>query len=78
MFREILLCFQKVPIRDINERSNGHSVLCEAAADKVSSRAFSFVCKPEFCSKEEMSRGMCCVGMDHEGFGYRDGRGPAG
>lgn len=61
MFREILLCVQKVPIRDISERFNGYSVLCETSADKVSSRAFSIICKPEFCSKQEMSRGGCAV-----------------
>lgn len=36
-------------------------MLCEAPADKVSSRAFSIVCKPEFCSKEKTRRGGCAV-----------------
>lgn len=35
--------------------------LCEAPADKVSSRAFSIICKPEFCSKEESSWGVCIM-----------------
>lgn len=61
MFREILLCIQKVPIRDIHERFNGYCVLCEAPADKVSSRAFSIICKPEFCCNEGMSRGEWAV-----------------
>lgn len=29
-------------------------------------------------AKKRWAGGMCCVGMDHGGFGYRDGRGPAG
>lgn len=61
MFRKILLCIQKVPIRDISERFNGYSVLCEAPADKFSSRAFSIICKPEFCIKEGVRRGGCAV-----------------
>lgn len=79
MFGEILLCLQKVPIRDTSERFNGHSVLCEAPADKVSSRAFSIICKPELCSNEEVSRGGCAVLEGNcGGFVCRAGKGPAG
>lgn len=40
----------------MSEKLNGYSV-CEAPGDKVSSRPFSIIGKPEFCSKEKRSRG---------------------
>lgn len=58
MFREVLLWIQNVPVKDISERLMDILCLCEAPADKVSSGAFSIICKTEFCSKG-LSWGRC-------------------